>query len=225
MISFLYNFRDNGVVIGDNKDEEDAKITSIALKKESNASNSLNVDDIPMTRARGKSEMRKLWPRFNVESSLQTHYDLFGAVQHYGRAGGGHYIAHCLCTDVNKKEVDNDGNGDEQKVKEKWYLFDDHRVSCISPMNIKSKHAYILFYIRSDLHQLFTQQMRDQFVDSVKKSAQDVAFDMSSINIDEHFQFLPEDVREQIGKKLTESQKRLLESEGVERGARTCVIL
>jgi ubiquitin carboxyl-terminal hydrolase 8 len=56
-------------------------------------------------------------------------YKLYGVSNHYGSMESGHYTAYC------KNELYN-----------KWYEFDDHKVSEISDNEIRSDAAYILFY-------------------------------------------------------------------------------
>ncbi|SSD60895.1 uncharacterized protein SCODWIG_02656 [Saccharomycodes ludwigii] len=61
----------------------------------------------------------------------ETIYDLFAVDNHYGGLGGGHYTAYV------KNCVDN-----------KWYYFDDSRVTATSPEQSVSGSAYLLFYRR-----------------------------------------------------------------------------
>ena len=150
------------------------------------------------------------------EEEEETRYNLFGAINHYGAAGGGHYIANCLCMDVNAKQRENE-NEKEALPLLKWYLFDDHRVSTVSPMDVKTKNAYLLFYIRSDIQEMFVEHLMKE---------REKLFDVEHIQIDKHFEFLPESVRNLIGNELTAEQVKLLNSEGVETTAtRNCVIL
>ena len=196
------------------------------------------------------------WSRFPVASSKQTHYNLFGCINHYGAAGGGHYIANCLCKDVNKNKSKNDENKHEDKDDDdeddgansvlKWYLFDDHRVTTISPLDVKSKNAYLLFYVRADIQELFIQHLVDKAKDDQRKekinnnnnnnnggdgdnnddNITEKLFDIDHIDPDKHFEFLPQNVRDLIGKELSEEQAKLLTSEGVETTAmKQCVIL
>lgn len=58
-------------------------------------------------------------------------YDLIGVVNHYGKMGGGHYIA-----------VANNF------VKERWIKFDDEDVSFAQEDDIINRYAYVLFYKR-----------------------------------------------------------------------------
>jgi len=173
-------------------------------------------------------ETREEWPRFAVPSSKQTRYNLFGAVNHYGAAGGGHYIANCLCKDV-KSENENENGVDGTSSALKWYLFDDHRVTTVSPLDVTSKNAYLLFYIRSDVQDMFLDQlMRSCDENKEDGDEEKKLFDIDHIDADKHFAFLPEKVRELIGKTLTEEQLKLLQSEGVETRAMSqceCVVL
>ena len=167
------------------------------------------------------------WTRYPVASSPQTHYNLFGAIQHYGAAGGGHYTAQCLCNDVNSKSpngntssadgsnasISNIGVGNNKK----WYLFDDHRVRAISPLDVKSKNAYLLFYVRSDLQEIFFNKMnlmsRKMTQDenaggggndkSGKKGKSRNDYDNPSFNVDldeleQQFEFLPINVQQLV---------------------------
>ena len=58
-------------------------------------------------------------------------YDLYAVDNHYGGLGGGHYTAYV------KNFADN-----------KWYYFDDSRVTETAPENSIAGSAYLLFYIR-----------------------------------------------------------------------------
>jgi len=59
----------------------------------------------------------------------QKNFSLFGVANHYGSLTGGHYTAFCK-------------NFDSQK----WYQFDDSKVSHIGESRICSNSAYMLFY-------------------------------------------------------------------------------
>ncbi|KAG8229017.1 hypothetical protein J437_LFUL007571 [Ladona fulva] len=63
-----------------------------------------------------------------------TLYNLYGVSNHYGTIDGGHYTAHC-----------------KSSVFHKWYKFDDHEVSELSPSDVVSPAAYILFYSSVDV--------------------------------------------------------------------------
>ncbi|XP_077285920.1 ubiquitin specific protease 8 [Arctopsyche grandis] len=56
-------------------------------------------------------------------------YSLYGVSNHYGTMEGGHYTAYC-----------------KSSYHRSWYKFDDHLVTGISPSDVKSSAAYILFY-------------------------------------------------------------------------------
>jgi ubiquitin carboxyl-terminal hydrolase 4/11/15 len=58
-------------------------------------------------------------------------YELYGVVNHYGSMGGGHYTAFC-----------------RNFLNNRWYEFDDSRVSEINPKSAVSESAYVLFYRR-----------------------------------------------------------------------------
>ncbi|XP_048594978.1 putative ubiquitin carboxyl-terminal hydrolase 11 isoform X1 [Brassica napus] len=58
-------------------------------------------------------------------------YELYAVSNHYGGMGGGHYTAYAKLMDENK-----------------WYDFDDSRVSAVDESEIKTSAAYVLFYRR-----------------------------------------------------------------------------
>ncbi|KAJ6752357.1 hypothetical protein OIU85_002758 [Salix viminalis] len=58
-------------------------------------------------------------------------YELFAISNHYGGLGGGHYTAFAKLIDENR-----------------WYNFDDSRVSPVNEADIKTSAAYVLFYKR-----------------------------------------------------------------------------
>ncbi|XP_078178002.1 ubiquitin carboxyl-terminal hydrolase 8-like isoform X2 [Carex rostrata] len=62
---------------------------------------------------------------------LSMHYRLYAVSNHYGSMGGGHYTAQVF-----------------HECGNKWYNFDDSRVSQISEESIKTSAAYVLFYRR-----------------------------------------------------------------------------
>ncbi|EPS68125.1 hypothetical protein M569_06655 [Genlisea aurea] len=59
-----------------------------------------------------------------------TSYELYGIINHYGNAGGGHYTAFI------------------KGKKENWYGFDDAKVSCLGDYGMVTPAAYVLFYKR-----------------------------------------------------------------------------
>ena len=127
---------------------------------------------------------------------------LFLLQQHYGAAGGGHYTAQCLCNDVNAKPSwqnnnSNNGTGATSDAlsqsslsnlsvgnNKKWYLFDDHRVRAISPLDLKTKNAYMLFYVRSDLQDLFSNKLNKMTMDGNMSDniGKDIDSDESGLN-------------------------------------------
>jgi ubiquitin carboxyl-terminal hydrolase 20/33 len=62
-------------------------------------------------------------------SSEVTNYDLMSVICHIGTAGGGHYICYSL-------------NANSQR----WFEFDDHRVTEVSPATVQNCEGYVLFY-------------------------------------------------------------------------------
>ena len=58
-------------------------------------------------------------------------YQLHAVVHHKGDLGFGHYIAEC-------------------KIRSKWYVLDDEKVSLIDAPDMNSSTAYILFYKREE---------------------------------------------------------------------------
>ena len=63
---------------------------------------------------------------------FHSKYDLFAVSQHFGGMGGGHYTAVC-------KNIDGF-----------WYEYDDRSLTRISPRNVCSSAAYVLFYRRQN---------------------------------------------------------------------------
>ncbi|GAA5827452.1 hypothetical protein JCM11251_003818 [Rhodosporidiobolus azoricus] len=66
-----------------------------------------------------------------IEAPDSLTYDLYAVSNHFGGLGGGHYTAFAKNPDNNK-----------------WYDFDDSRVSEIPPERVRSSAAYLLFYRR-----------------------------------------------------------------------------
>ena len=56
-------------------------------------------------------------------------FNLYAVSNHYGTMEGGHYTAYC-----------------KNPTAKSWHKFDDHEVSSISPADVKTPAAYILFY-------------------------------------------------------------------------------
>ena len=64
------------------------------------------------------------------ESKSSNIYDLYAVSNHFGSMGGGHYTAFCK----------------NPLYKDKWFCFDDSRVSEVEPRRVCSSAAYVLFY-------------------------------------------------------------------------------
>ncbi|CAN1254804.1 Ubiquitin carboxyl-terminal hydrolase 10 [Linum perenne] len=62
-------------------------------------------------------------------------YELYAISNHYGGLGGGHYTAYAKLTD-----------------EDRWYNFDDSRVTPVDESEIRSSAAYVLFYRRVKHH-------------------------------------------------------------------------
>lgn len=62
-------------------------------------------------------------------ASRSKSYSLFAVANHYGTMNSGHYTACC-----------------KSPVSQSWYKFNDETVSSISPAEVKSAAAYVLFY-------------------------------------------------------------------------------
>lgn len=65
----------------------------------------------------------------NVNKEEPPIYDLIGTIHHFGRMGGGHYIATAY-----------------NSPKDRWIKYDDERVSYASQDEVISPSAYVLFY-------------------------------------------------------------------------------
>lgn len=79
-------------------------------------------------------DMSKYVKSNNGESMI---YDCYAVSNHYGSMGFGHYTAYA-----------------KNPLTNKWYEFDDSRVSAMEdPSNVISNAAYNLFYRRRDWHQ------------------------------------------------------------------------
>ncbi|OQR98273.1 ubiquitin-specific protease [Achlya hypogyna] len=86
-----------------------------------------------------QNRIRRGYTNTNLEQSrcLETHYDMYGVVNHQGALGGGHYTAYA------KNSVD--GN---------WYSYDDDRVRLIEESKVVTSSAYLCFYVRKDMTDL-----------------------------------------------------------------------
>jgi len=83
-------------------------------------------------------------------------YDLFAVSNHFGSMGGGHYTAFA------RHRSDN-----------KWYRYDDSTVTEISPSEIVSRAAYVLFYRRKDVSWPPFDDALDQVVGSEEEPDSD----------------------------------------------------
>ncbi|ETO06801.1 ubiquitin specific peptidase 15 [Reticulomyxa filosa] len=151
----------------------------------------------------------------NDENNVPTTYHLFGVVHHYGRSGGGHYVANCLCRDLTHPN----------STIKKWYLFDDHRVRQISSLDVKAKTAYLLFYLRSDYCEK-DRELMEYFVHQTKEGSASGPFNKSKEVMD-ILSYLPAQIKQMVGEELSEEQKKLFESEGVKNMSfmDSCVIM
>jgi ubiquitin carboxyl-terminal hydrolase 2/21 len=66
----------------------------------------------------------------------ELRYELFAVSNHYGNLSGGHYTAMCRVPQP-------DGEGED------WYSFNDESVVRVSPSQVVSQYAYVLWYVRS----------------------------------------------------------------------------
>ncbi|CCD23082.1 putative ubiquitin-specific protease UBP12 NDAI_0B00480 [Naumovozyma dairenensis CBS 421] len=87
-------------------------------------------------------------PRGNV-------YDLIAVDNHYGGLGGGHYTAYA------KNANDN-----------KWYYFDDSRVSVTAPEKSIAGSAYLLFYVRRNSHENVVETSLQETIKEAREAHQ-----------------------------------------------------
>lgn len=72
-------------------------------------------------------------------------YELNGVVNHYGTLEGGHYTSFCrVGSGFERSAITLNG-----RKARNWVKFDDHEVTDISPVDVKTQGAYILFYSMS----------------------------------------------------------------------------
>ncbi|KDD74613.1 hypothetical protein H632_c1183p0, partial [Helicosporidium sp. ATCC 50920] len=67
-------------------------------------------------------------------------YDLYAVSNHYGSLAGGHYTAACRVP-----------GGLGAAPGEAWYSFNDEIVTRVTPEQVVSPSAYMLFYVRRDV--------------------------------------------------------------------------
>ena len=70
-------------------------------------------------------------------------YDLFGVMNHYGRAGFGHYVAV-----IRGWEGTVDSAGRQGEMEDDWKMYDDETVRTVGIEDVVSDKAYCLFYRR-----------------------------------------------------------------------------
>ncbi|OQR81726.1 ubiquitin-specific protease [Thraustotheca clavata] len=116
-------------------EEFPARYPEKAPQPDSTPSEAPTATDVEITQNR----MRRGYTNTNLEQSrcLETHYDMYGVVNHQGALGGGHYTAYA------KNRVD--GN---------WYSYDDDRVRLIEESKVVTSSAYLCFYVRKDMDDL-----------------------------------------------------------------------
>ncbi|EJS43200.1 ubp12p [Saccharomyces arboricola H-6] len=114
-------------------------------------------------------------------------YDLYAVDNHYGGLGGGHYTAYV------KNFVDN-----------KWYYFDDSRVTETVPENSVAGSAYLLFYIRrsKDSNELGSTELQEiikesrQGYDQRVKKIYDEQMKLYETNKTDNEEDIPDDTAE-----------------------------
>lgn len=73
--------------------------------------------------------------QFLKANDISTQYDLCGVINHYGSLTYGHYVSNV-----------------KNPYNHRWYKYDDHYRHEIQESQISKESAYILFYIRKDIH-------------------------------------------------------------------------
>ena len=71
----------------------------------------------------------------NLEDNVSAVYDCFAVSNHIGKMGFGHYTAFA-------RNIDDNGSSSG------WELFNDSKVSKVTPAQVITSDAYILFYKR-----------------------------------------------------------------------------
>eukprot|EP00467_Chlorarachnion_reptans_P000173 CAMPEP_0114492744 /NCGR_PEP_ID=MMETSP0109-20121206/3725_1 /TAXON_ID=29199 /ORGANISM="Chlorarachnion reptans, Strain CCCM449" /LENGTH=1672 /DNA_ID=CAMNT_0001669621 /DNA_START=493 /DNA_END=5511 /DNA_ORIENTATION=- len=72
-------------------------------------------------------------------------YDLYAVINHYGGAGGGHYVALAKAGAIHRGA---------DSPPSTWYRFDDSAVTRISERDVITRNAYVVFYVRRDMDPL-----------------------------------------------------------------------
>jgi ubiquitin carboxyl-terminal hydrolase 30 len=77
----------------------------------------------------------------NSDSQDTCLYQLVSVVEHFGRAGGGHYTVYrCV------RSESSDVSGDEHSMR--WFCVSDSHVEAVSVEDVLSAEASLLFYER-----------------------------------------------------------------------------
>ncbi|KAG4072222.1 hypothetical protein HA402_007632 [Bradysia odoriphaga] len=77
----------------------------------------------------GLNMSKHIAPSAKAINQTKQLYNLYGVSNHYGTLTAGHYTAFC-----------------KSRVLQKWFKFDDKKVTQLDPSGIQSSAAYILFY-------------------------------------------------------------------------------
>lgn len=115
-------------------DTTDAEVTSASFIEKERAAAAEAV----------RNRVRRGYTNSNLDQSrcLETIYNLYGVVNHQGALGGGHYTAYA-----------------KNFVDEQWYYYDDERVRVVEDQQVVSPSAYLLFYLRSDMEDVFVKDL------------------------------------------------------------------
>ena len=95
-------------------------------------------------------------PFFDIEDSSgkKSTYELVSFINHVGQTSGGHYTA--CCKDV---------------ISNKWLFCNDSKVSEVDVKEIPQKDVYILFYEKTDVHEIIINSSADLFdVESISQN-------------------------------------------------------
>ena len=82
-----------------------------------------------ITKSKPKKDERFIYFPLQNLSIGKAEYELYATVEHTGNTNFGHYVANCI-------------------IDDKWYRFNDDKVSEIDKKEIVSKNSYLLFYKR-----------------------------------------------------------------------------
>jgi uncharacterized UBP type Zn finger protein len=93
--------------------------------------------------------------RSDESEGMCTEYDLYSTVHHIGALGGGHYVTTALDRGALRSEVESQGGS--------WLCFNDELVTEISEEEMQGASAYLLFYLRRDMHNSSYKAIFDDF--------------------------------------------------------------